>query len=95
MSEVSSVGVLDRVGEVAVEDEKEADDVRPGPAIVALHVNPFDLLISGEGEPRGELKADNAVEIVVAGIDKVADSLLAAPFAATEWFSSDFGRDGR
>ena len=47
VDEVGSVGVLNRVCEMAVEGEKEEDNVRPGSAVVALHVNPLHLLIGG------------------------------------------------
>src|SRR4051794_13996814 len=81
VGEMSRICVLNCVSEVAIQIEEESDEIRPGAAVVSLHVNPFHLLVCGKGEPRRQLKSYDSMEIIVAGVDQVADGLLAAPFA--------------
>jgi len=92
--EAAGVGVLDGVGEVAVEGEEEGEDLGPREEIVALEADPVVLLVAGEGKLGVDLKADEALEVVVAGVDEVADGLLDAPFAGLKGLRGGFGRDG-
>ena len=50
VGEAGGVGVLDGVGEVAVEDEEEGEDLGPGQEIVVVEGDPLDLLVPGEDE---------------------------------------------
>ena len=91
--EAAGVGVFDGVGEVAVEGEEEAEDFRPGFEVEALEADALVLLIAGEGELGRELEADEALEVVGAGVDEVADGLLGGPFAGREGLGRGFGSD--
>ena len=75
--EAGGVGVLDGVGEVAVEGEEEGEDLGPGQEVVALEGDPLGLLVAGEDELGRELEADEALVVVGAGVDEVADGFPA------------------
>jgi hypothetical protein len=92
--EAAGIGVLDGVGEVAVEGEEESEDLGPGKEIVALEADPVILPVAGEGELGVDLEADEALEIVVARVDEMADGLLGAPLAGGEGLGGGFGGEG-
>jgi hypothetical protein len=92
--EAGEVGVLGCVGEVAVEGEKEGENLRPRFEVEALEAEAIVLLVAGEGEFWRELHADEPLEIVAAGVNEVADGLLRRPLAWGKRLCGGFGGEG-
>jgi hypothetical protein len=94
VEEAPGVGVLDCVGEVEIEGEEEGENFRPGFEVESLEADALVLLVAGECEFRRELHADEALEIVGAGVDEVADGLLRGPLARGQRLRGGFGGEG-
>src|SRR6202012_1191597 len=66
-------------------------DFGPGFEVEALQADALLLLIAREGEFRRQLQADEALEVVRAGVDEVADGLLRGPLAGSARLGGDLG----